>query len=607
MAAPQPSANVTLEPVGRRARVPPGTTVMVAARSVGVQLVSACGGHGSCGRCRVRVISGAVYEPSGAERQQLSAEELAGGVRLACQTRVHGDAWLDVPASSLTASQRLQLEGDERVVAPDPAVVGRDVTVASPSAHDLRSDGSRVLQALEGEATAIGIHALRQLPERLRASRGWSVRVALNRDTGEAIAVLPAQRPLFGLAVDLGTTKVAAYLVELATGQTVARRGTMNPQIPYGEDVLNRIAYANRGARERRVLQSEAVASIGGLVDGLCADADVARDEIVDCVIVGNTAMHHFVCGLPVRQLGSAPYVPAGTRAVVARACDIGLELAPGALLYLPPCIAGYVGADHVAVLVETELGAAGSTRLALDIGTNTEVSLAHDGQVWSCSTASGPAFEGAHISAGMRAAPGAIEHVCYAGGAFHVQTVDDQPPVGLCGSGILDVVAEGVRAGIIGPRGGLVPSHPLVHGENAHRACTLVPAVSTGTGEDIVFTRADVGEVQLAKGAIRAGTQLLLEAAAIGVEQLDEVIVAGAFGTYLDVGSAIRVGLLPAVEPERVRQIGNAAGAGARRMLVSRAARGAASRAAATTQYLELTTHPAFVDRFAEATLFRG
>jgi uncharacterized 2Fe-2S/4Fe-4S cluster protein (DUF4445 family) len=315
--------------------------------------------------------------------------------------------------------------------------------------------------------------------------------------------------------------------------------------------------------------------------------------------------MHHLVCGLPVRQLGSAPYVPATTDTMSVKANDIGLQLAAGATLYLPPCIAGYVGADHVAVLVETELAASSETRLVLDIGTNTEVSLAHDGHVWSCSTASGPAFEGAHISAGMRAAPGAIEHVHYADGAFHVQTVDDQPAVGLCGSGILDVVAEGVRAGIIGSRGALVRSHPLVRGREGQGTCVLVPALRTGTCEDIVFTRADVSEIQLAKAAIRAGTQLLLETAGVDVAELDEVIVAGAFGTYLDVGSAIRIGLLPAIAAERVRQIGNAAGAGARRLLLSRSARMAATELAARVQYVELTTDPAFAGRFAEATVF--
>lgn len=579
--------------------------MIAAARSVGVHVVSVCGGHGGCGACRVRIVCGVTGEPTGAEREQLEVDELAAGLRLACQTVVSGDLGIDIPASSLTVSQRLQLEGEEPLLTPEPAVVPQDVVVGAPTLHDLRSDSSRLLSALRGGVSRIGLGALRQLPDQLRASGDWSVRVAVQRDAAEVISVLPAGRPLLGLAVDLGTTKVAAYLVELASGRTLARTGTMNPQIPLGEDVLSRIAFANRSPESRQTLQAEAVTAINRLIVGLCAQVGVSREEIVDCVLVGNTAMHHLVCGLPVRQLGSAPYVPATTDEIAARAGDLGLELAPGAALYLPPCIAGFVGADHVAVLVATDLLVGSGTRLVLDIGTNTEVSIAHDGRVWSCSTASGPAFEGGHILAGMRAAPGAIEHAYFADGAFHVQTVEDTPPVGLCGSGILDVVAEGVRAGIIGPRGALDQSHPLVRGRNSQAACVLVPAVRAGTHEDIVFTRADISEIQLAKGAIRAGTQLLLEAAGVDADELDEVIVAGAFGTYLDVRSAIRIGLLPAIAPGRVRQVGNAAGAGARQLLVSRAARAAAREVAARVHYLELTTHPAFADRFAEATAF--
>ena len=379
----------------------------------------------------------------------------------------------------------------------------------------------------------------------------------------------------------------------------------MNPQIAHGEDVLSRIAYANRDASARETLQRLVIEAVDRLTDELCAGAGRDRDTIVDSVVVGNTAMHHLFAGLPVRQLGQAPYVAAATGPLEIRAAEVGLHLSPGATLYMPPLIAGYVGADHVAMLLATGTASAGGNVLALDIGTNTEISLACAGRLWSCSTASGPAFEGAHISNGMRAAPGAIERVHYHGGAFSFQTVGDRPPVGLCGSGIVDAVAEGLEAGIIDVRGGLVRSHPLVRRDNGHAACVLVPAARTGHHREIVFTRADVGEIQLAKGAIRAGTELLLAAAGIEVSELDEVVVAGAFGTYLDLRSAIRVGLLPRTAPERYRQVGNAAGAGARRLLLSQQARGAAVEVAGRAEYLELTTHPAFADRFAEAMRF--
>ena len=277
--------------------------------------------------------------------------------------------------------------------------------------------------------------------------------------------------------------------------------------------------------------------------------------------------------------------------------------------MYLPPLIAGYVGADHVAMLLAIGIADQNpddpGTTLALDIGTNTELSLLHDGRLWSCSTASGPAFEGAHISDGMRAAAGAIERVQYLDGRFLVQTVDGRPAIGLCGSGILDAVAEGLHAGIINRRGGLVREHPLVTRSNGTTACTLVCAADSGHDRDVVFTRADVSEIQLAKGAIHAGTELLLEAAGIEPGDLDQITVAGAFGTYLHLASAIRVGLLPDLPHARFRQVGNAAGAGARRLLLSRRSRLQATELARKARYLELTTHPGFEAHFVKAIGF--
>jgi len=605
MAEHRARVSVDFEPVGRRAEVPTGTTILAAAGSVGVELASACGGQGTCGRCRVRIVSGAVTAPSDSERRQLSTAELAAGARLACQTAAAADVRIEIPPESLMTAQRLQLEGLQLEVELDPPVVARDVNLTPPARDDLRADATRLLEALAPDAPRIGLPVLAELPEALRA-HGWAARIAIHRPANEIVAVAPNGSRLLGLAVDLGTTKLAAYLLDLETGETLARAGAMNPQIAYGEDVMSRIAHANTGPSARAALQDLVVEALNRLASELCNEIDRDPTAIVDCVVVGNTAMHHLFAGLPVRQLGEAPYVAACSGALEVHAADVGLRLATGATLYLPPLIAGFVGADHTAMLVATGVVETGKTVLALDIGTNTEISLAFGGRLWTCSTASGPAFEGAHISNGMRAAPGAIERVHYGDGHFHVQTVDSRPPVGLCGSGILDAVAEALSAGIIDARGRLISSHPLVASENGDAACVLVPAAETGHSHDIVFTRADVGEIQLAKGAIRAGTELLLAAAEIEVEALDAVIVAGAFGTYLDLRSAIRVGLLPHLPQDRFRQVGNAAGTGARQLLVSVPGRGAAARLAGRAQYIELTTHPAFADRFVEAMRFR-
>ena len=568
--APQPRrVSVELQPVGRRATVPVGATVLRAAHETGVALASVCGGQGICGSCRIRLIDGTLADPTETELRLFTPAQLDAGWRLACQARVTGETRVEIPPESLTAAQRLQLDSRASAFELDPPVVAVDVSVESTD-----------------------------------------LRIAVNRHSYELVALRPIGSRLLGLAIDIGTTKLAAYLVDLATGESCAQTGAMNPQIAHGEDVLSRIAYANTSAAARRALHEILAQTLDTVTATLCEQAGATPEAIVDCVAVGNTAMHHLFLGLPVRQLGEAPYLAASTDAISSHAADAGLTaLAPGTTLYLPPVIAGYVGADHVAMLLAIGIADHNDrepeTTLALDIGTNTELSLVHDGRLWTCSTASGPAFEGAHISNGMRAAAGAIERVQYRDGRFLVQTVDDRPAVGLCGSGILDAVAAGLHAGIINRRGGLSKDHPLVTRIGGNVACTLVPAARSGHDRDVVFTRADVSEIQLAKGAIHAGTELLLEAAGLLTEDLDRVVVAGAFGTYLDLGSAIRVGLLPNLPEDRFRQVGNAAGAGARQLLLSRERRAQAAALAAKAQYVELTTHPAFEAHFVNAIGF--
>ncbi len=596
--------SVEIASVDKRVEVPPGTTILAAAQQAGVGLASACGGHGMCGCCRVRVLDGEVTPASADERRLLGEAALAAGERLACRAAVSSPVRIAILAESLTTNQRLQLEGLATTVELDPPVVAVEVALEPPTLDDLRADATRLRAALAPTQALIGLAVACELPGVMRA-QDWAARVAIRRSNGEVVAVRPPGTALLGLAVDLGTTKIAAYLVDLETGDTLGRSGALNPQIAHGEDVMSRIAYANTSSQAARTLGEAVVEAIGRLTLELCAAAGTDAAAIVDCVVVGNTAMQHLFAGLPVRQLGQAPYVAAVSDPLDLRATDVGLRFAAGAAIHTPPSIAGFVGGDHVAMLLATGVADTDVTTLALDIGTNTEITLAHAGRLWSCSTASGPAFEGAHISNGMRAGPGAIERVHYADGRFHVQTVAERPPVGVCGSGILDAVSEAVRAGIVDARGGLARSHPLVTGQGGRLSCLLVPAAAAGHHRDIVFTRSDVGEIQLAKGAIRAGTQLLLEAAGIDVAELGEVVVAGAFGTYLDLRSAVRVGLLPDLPEERMRQVGNAAGAGAQQMLLSRERRRSAVELAARVEYLELTTHPEFAERFVAAMGF--
>jgi len=606
---------VDFEPLGRRTRVAPGTTLLEAARQAGVGLNAVCGGAGACGTCRVRVVAGKVSPPTEAERDALLpfSREVAGGaavLRLACRTHVLGDVRVDVPPDSITAPQRAQIEGRERPVELDavPLVRSFDVVLTPASLDDLRADATRLRDALRRQIATPGVTfdhaALCRLPTLLREN-GWSVCVIVRDD--EVVAVAPIGASPLGLAVDIGTTKVAAYLVDLESDETLAAAGAMNPQIAYGEDVMSRIAYAMGGETQARKLQEVVIGGLNDLAHELCGQAGRDCAEIIEAVLVGNTCMHHLALGLPVAQLGLAPYVPALADSCDVKARDIGLRLAPGANVHLLPNIAGFVGADHVAMLLATELGKGAVTAplLGLDIGTNTEVSLVVSGRLLSCSCASGPAFEGAHIHDGMRAAPGAIERVRLVDDRVEYQTVDDAPPVGICGSGILDAVAELRRVGVLGESGAMrAGSHPRVQETGGGGRFLLVPAGERGAPRDIVITRKDVNEIQLAKAAIRAGIEVLLGEAGLEAEQVKRVVVAGAFGTYLDVGSALALGMFPPLGRERFAQVGNAAGIGAKLALVSRGCRERAEEIARRVEYVELTTHPRFVEAYMAALM---
>jgi uncharacterized 2Fe-2S/4Fe-4S cluster protein (DUF4445 family) len=401
----------------------------------------------------------------------------------------------------------------------------------------------------------------------------------------------------YGLAVDIGTTKLASYLVRLETGETAAKAGAMNPQIAFGEDIISRISYTGREPDGAKILQKVLVETLNNMLVEMSAEAHVSHDSVLDAVLVGNTTMHHLFAGLPVEQLGHAPFAPVTTQPMSLLASELGLDLGPGAKAYLPPVIAGYVGADHLAVLLSTEIWKSPRNVIAVDIGTNTEISLAANGKVACCSCASGPAFEGAHIREGMRAAPGAIERARWSGDKILWQSIENLPPVGICGSGILDVVAALQDSRLVKPTG--------VFKTGSGSELVLVPAAQTGLGRDLVVTRKDVHEIQLAKSAIRVGVEILLKNAGLTYTDLDEFIVAGAFGTYLDLRSAVRTGMFPPLPLEHFRQVGNAAGVGAKQMLISVDKRREAETIAGQVDYVELTSQADFTPLFMEHLCF--
>jgi uncharacterized 2Fe-2S/4Fe-4S cluster protein (DUF4445 family) len=548
------TGSIDFEPLGKRVEAHPGETLLEAARAAGIDLVAVCGGEGTCGQCRVQLIHAQLGRPTLVEEAEFTPAELAAGWRLACQTEITGPLKVMIPPDSLTTPQRLQVES-----------AAGDL----PGATSFSRAGEVVLRA------------------------------------GQPVGTLPAGQAPYGLAVDLGTTKIAAYLVDLLTGRTAAQASAMNPQISYGEDVISRILYCMEHADGQERLRGLVAETLNRLAGELCATAGASPAQILQAAVVGNTAMHHIFLGLPVRQLGLSPYRPALTAATEVPAGELGLRLAPGATVFFPQNIAGYVGGDHVAMLLATGAHTATATTIAIDIGTNTEVSLAHAGRIFSCSCASGPAFEGAHIQEGMRAAEGAIERVRIEAGRVHYQTIGGAPAVGICGSGILDAVAELLRAGVINPRGNLDPTQPHVRGTGRSAEFVLAPLEQSGARRDIALSRRDINEILLAKAAIQSGLQVLLQSAGIAPAQVERVIVAGAFGSYLDLASAVEIGMFPDLPLERFEQVGNAAGAGARRLLLSDDARRQAAAFARRAEYVELTTYPGFQDIYLRALKF--
>ena len=595
--------SIDFEPVGRRGNCEESQSLLECARQLSVDIVSVCGGVGVCERCKVQVVSGQVSAPSLDEEASLSSRELEQGYRLACQTYPLSDVKVHVPPESLTALQRTQVEGLEIDVEPEPPVRSLDVQMTPPTLKDPRADDRTLWMALAAQhgvqAGSIDIAVQQELSQHLR-SLDWRVRLAVR--ASEIVAIGSLTKKWLGLAVDIGTTKIAGYLLDMQTGQTLASKGLMNPQISYGEDVVARIAAASRSPEGASHLQRLLTDALSQLAEDLCAEIRASAEEIVEAVVVGNTAIHHLFLRLPVRQLGQAPYVPAVRAGLDIKGRDLGLRIAPGAYVHLLPNIAGYVGADHVAMLLATRLAQADGVRVAIDIGTNTEICLISHGKMTSVSCASGPAFEGAHIKYGMRAAPGAIEHLRLSGDKLDYQTIGGVAPVGVCGSGLLDTVAQLRLNGVL-DRHGRMGTHARVRVNNGMPEFVIVPEEERPGQDAIAISQHDVRELQLAKAAIRLGIQALVEAAGFKEEDIEQVIVAGAFGTFIDVESAVRIGMFPDIPLERYQQVGNAAGTGARLALISLSQRAEAERIALLDDYIELASVPGFNRKFAEAT----
>lgn len=570
-------------------------TLFQSARRHGVRIVGACGGRGTCGSCVVRVhgeVAQVHGQPDAIIDDERDPEHKADKRKWqrACQLSARSDCTVEVAPRSLAQVVRAETDDGKKEMLPlAPAVMARDITVPAATLQDNLSDIDRILRGLAEAGATVDLDAARLLPGVLRAkdhAETWSLR-AVSRGN-ELIHFAPAGRRVLGLAVDLGTTNAAGFLVDLETGERLASLGVENPQVAWGADLISRLNYAVHGEAAAMELRTAAVQSINALAHDLCHSVGQTSSDIVDLALCGNTAMHHLVLGLPVRQLGRAPFVAAVRAGMDIKARELGLKAAPGACVHVAPNVGGFVGGDHVTALLasEEEWGAC-KTALVMDIGTNTEISLIHEGRFYTASAPSGPALEGGHIGCGMRAAEGAIERVKIENGRLKVETIGHKKAIGLCGSGVLDTLATLHRGGLISDSGRLAQAHEDIVQHKGKRAVQLA--------QDVMFSQDDVRAVQLAKAAIRTATELLLDEAGLTDMAIERFVIAGSFGAYIDVESGVAIGLFPDLPRERFRQVGNAAGVGIRRMLASLEARARAKELAETCRYMELSSRSDF------------
>jgi len=633
---------VVFTPSGKRGRFPVGTPVLTAARQLGVDLDSVCGGRGICSKCQitpgygefskhgVTAEEGALSEWNKVEARYDEKCGLKAGRRLGCQAQVLGDIVIDVPPGSQVHRQVVRKAASARIIEMDPATRLYYIEVDEPDMHEPTGDLERVARALKAQwdipEVTTEFSVLAALQPILRKGQ-WKITVALHKTAHTAIPRITAAWPglheggLYGLAIDLGSTTIAAHLTNLDTGEVVASSGIMNPQIRFGEDLMSRVSYAMMNPGGDAEMTRAVREAINTLISEIAAEAGITTDVILETVFVCNPVMHHLLLGIDPVELGQAPFALATSGALNLTASDLYLNALPAsAQIYLLPCIAGHVGADAAAVALSEEPGKSEDLVLIVDVGTNAEILLGNTSRVLACSSPTGPAFEGAQISSGQRAAPGAIEAIridpVSKAPRFRVIGCDlwsdedgfwDQTAgtgiTGICGSGIIEAVAEMRIAGLLDPSG-LIGSAAQTGTERSipegRTHAYLIHDGSADGGPRITVTQGDIRAIQLAKSALYAGARLLMDE--MEVDTVDRVVLAGAFGAHISAKHAMVLGMIPDVPLEKVTSAGNAAGTGARIALCNLTAREAITRTVREITKVETAIEPKFQDHFVAA-----
>jgi uncharacterized 2Fe-2S/4Fe-4S cluster protein (DUF4445 family) len=611
------SGKITIEfrPQDKTTRVPPGMSIFNAANWIGLPIDSTCGGRGTCGKCKVRVLEG-MAGITVADRKVFSDGELGDGWRLSCRAEAHVDTICEVPR--LMGNPQAALMGFGRHVVLEPNVHKIPLTLEAPSLEDQRSDFERMAAALDEEGFEVfaGLPLLRQLPSVLRESN-WKVTAVVVG--AELVAVEPGDTSArsYGLAFDIGTTTVVGMLMNLHNGATEAIASVLNQQAPYGADVITRISNSTMSETGLQDLQESVVRTVNTVIAQLYADCDVQPHEIYEAVMAGNATMLHLLLGIMPEAIGVTPFIPVVDHLMQVTAAEVGMDIHPGAQVHLLPHIGAYVGADLVGGLVATGLAQEQGVRLLVDVGTNGEIILGSAARTVATAAPAGPAFEGAQILDGMRASDGAIEAVTITSEKIDLKVIGDVPPVGICGSGLLDIVAQMLVCGLLDVSGRFVTEDDafkiasqniasrFVTAENGLRAFVLAWPDESGSGKNVVLTQRDIRELQFAKAAIASGIDVVMRELGITADEIEEIFLAGSFGSYINPQSARLIGLVPPIPVERIKAVGNAAGEGAKMALLSFRQREVARSLPDIVEYHELSGRADFNDSFISVLQF--
>lgn len=601
------------QPDNKKCEIEREENLLSGAEKAGVLIDGSCGGAGICGKCKIRVISGTVSPLTEKEKEILSEEELKKGYRLACLTYPVDDLVLELPGTHKGSSRKKDMAALPEGFEPEPLITKIHRKVKRPSMKDQRSDFDRIEDTFEIHNRKIDRELLGRIHGVLDEKRG-DVTGVFRENRLIALEAGDTEDFSYGMAFDIGTTTVVAMLWDLKKAEVLGVTARTNPQSIYGADVISRIQYCNEGEDHLANMQQKILDCFRDMIGELCETCQVESAAIYDITVVGNTTMSHLFLGVHPKSLARTPFAPVFCHSVDVPAKELRLGVNPGANVCFLPNIAGHVGADISAVLLATGLKEKKGANIAIDIGTNGEILLEKDGQLYACSTAAGPAFEGAAIYMGMRAADGAIEKVKIEDGKLYIHTIEDAPPLGICGSGLIDAVAQLLEAGIVLPTGRMLTGKEALEAGIAPELAgkiiqnDQIPAFVLAEREDgdpIILTQQDIREVQLAKGAIYAGMKTMMKMAGVEIEDLNSIILAGAFGNYIDKKSALKIGLLPDVGEEKILSVGNAAGAGACMALLSKTSRELVKSLVKEVTHVELSVNMDFQEEYMIAMNF--